>query len=332
MRTTTTLLLCSAVAACAPVGGPGLLADAGDGTTSRTCDSARTINRDITITDASGFDLLPNGCWDLNGKLTLRGSGITSLTNLGQPRNVGSLELDNTALTKFDVTSPVNVTGDIIIHNNAQLADISELQPEMPTSVLVENNAALPNVGGLADMTQVGPGPVTIDNNGKLATVDLSKAMRLGGGLSVSENAALATLKLDALTSVGNLTISHNAALAKLSSLAQLNFIHGVLTVENNDKLTSLGAMSGAMTSIDGGIIITGNALLADLGQLTHAGFVGVGVTVTSNPSLDYCQPQPFTCCTPIGGRLTISGNLTSSCQTHSWCWATTNSCPYSNY
>ena len=50
-----------------------------------------------------------------------------------------------------------------------------------------------------------------ISNNGKLATLDLSHATRLEGGLTISDNGALTTIKLGELSSVGNLTMRHNA-------------------------------------------------------------------------------------------------------------------------
>jgi hypothetical protein len=216
-----------------------------------------------------------------------------------------------------------------MIHHNAQLTDLGNVQPHGDLATLdVEYNDSLTTLGGLSELTRV-TGATTIADNGKLATLDLSRATRLEGGLAITDNAALTTVKLDQLSSVGNLTLRHNAALASISSLASLQYVHGTLTVDDNDNLAGLDAMSGVMTSIDGSIVVTGNAKLSSLGQLTHVGVVGGSVSVTSNTNLDYCQPQPFTCCMQITGTLQISGNRSTSCQQHSWCWS--NGCPYQN-
>ena len=334
MRTSTTLLMCSALAACAQVGERGGNAgpDAGSGSsTNRTCDDLQTITGDLTVTGASGFTGLPEGCWELTGKLTLRGPAITSLDKLGDLRTVAGLELDSTALTRIDTPSSIDVTGDVAIHHNARLTDIGNLQPHGElASLMVEYNDSLTTLGGLSEVTRV-TGSTMIDSNGKLTTLDLSRATRLEGGLEIADNTALTMVKLDELTSVGAMTLRHNPALATITSLSALQYVHGTLTIDDNDQLTGLDSMSGTMTSIDGGIVVTGNAQLASLGQLTHVGVIGGSVSITSNTNLSYCQPQPFTCCMQIAGTLTISGNNGTSCTTHSWCWNDNTGCPFNN-
>jgi hypothetical protein len=217
----------------------------------------------------------------------------------------------------------------VMIHHNNQLADIGNIQPHGELATLdVEYNASLTTLGGLSEVTRV-TGATTISDNVKLVTLDLSRATRLEGGLSIQDNTALTTVKLDQLTSVGSLTLRHNPALSSISSLASLQYVHGTLTVDDNDNLAGLDAMSGTMTSVDGSIIVTGNSKLSSLGQLTHVSVVGGSVSITSNTNLDYCQPQPFTCCMQITGTLQISGNRTMSCQTHSWCWSNNTGCPF---
>lgn len=331
MRTSTSLLLCSALVACAQVGDRGGYHAGPDAGSGRACDNLETVTGDLTITGVAGYDGLPSSCWELTGTLTLRGPAITSLDKLGDLRTVASLELDSTALTRVDTPSTINVTGDVAIHHNAQLTDIGNIQPTgQLSSLMVEYNDSLSTLGGLSAVTRV-TGATMIDDNGKLTTLDLSRAARLEGGLEIADNASLTMVKLDELTSVGSVTLRHNAALASISSLASLQYIHGNLTVDDNDRLTGLDAMSGTMTSVDGSISVTGNAALTSLGQLTHVGVVGGSVSVTSNSQLSYCQPQPFTCCMQITGTLTITGNASTSCQAHSWCWSNNTGCPFNN-
>jgi len=334
MRTTTQLLLCSLLAGCAQVGEGGRYygsVDGGAGSATRTCDDLTSLPGDMTITGSSGFTDLPAGCWELGGKLTLRGPAISSLDKLGDLRTVGSLELDSTELSAVGTPSPINVTGDIAIHHNTKLVDISNVQAHGDlSSLMVEYNDVLPSLGGLSDVTRV-TGATMIENNPKLAVLDLSHATRLEGGLAIQDNDALTSIDLGDLTSVGSFTVNHNVALTTIKSLSSLQYVHGTLTVNDNDKLTGLDGMSSAMTSIDGGISITGNAALASLGQLTHTGVVGGSVSISSNANLDYCEPQPFTCCMQITGVLTITGNRSTSCQAHSWCYSNNNGCPFNN-
>ena len=91
----------------------------------------------MTITGTSGFTDLPTGCWELGGKLTLRGPAISSLDKLGDLRTVGSLELDSTDLSAIDTPSPIDVTGDIAIHHNSKLVDISNVEAHGDLSSLI---------------------------------------------------------------------------------------------------------------------------------------------------------------------------------------------------
>jgi len=335
MRTTTQLLLCSLLTACAQVGDGGGRyyggPDAGSGSSARTCDDLVTLPGDMTITGTSGFTGLPDGCWELGGKLTLRGPAITSLDKLGDLRTVGALELDSTELTSIGVPDMIHVTGDLAIHHNSKLVDISNVMPHGDlSSLMVEYNDVLPNLGGLSETTRV-TGATTIENNPKLTAIDLSHATRLEGGVTIQDNDALTSIDLGQLSSVGNFSLTHNIALTTLKPMSSLQYIHGTLSIANNTQLTGLDGMSSSMTSVDQSISITGNTALTSLGQLTHVGLVGGSVLITGNTNLDYCQPQPFTCCMQITGTLQISGTRTSSCQQHSWCYSNNTGCPYQN-
>lgn len=336
MRTTIQLLLCSlpGLAACAQVGDGGRSyggPDAGSGSAARTCDDLVTLPGDMTITGSSGFTGLPDGCWELGGKLTLRGPAISSLDKLGDLRTVGALEIDSTELSSVSTPSAIYVTGDVAIHHNDKLVDIAQVQPHGDlASLMVEYNAVLPSLGGLAQTTRV-TGATTIEDNPKLTAIDLSHATRLEGGVAIQDNDALTSIDLGQLSSVGNFSLTHNIALTTLEPLTSLQYIHGTLSVANNTLLSGLDGMSSSMTSVDGSIAITGNTALSSLGQLTHVGLVGGSVLVTGNTNLDYCQPQPFTCCMQITGTLQISGTRTTSCQQHSWCYSNNTGCPYQN-
>ena len=85
------------------------------------------------------------------------------------------------------------------------------------------------------------------------------------------------------------------------------------------------------MTSIDGGISITGNAVLSIAGPARTRSVVGGSVSISSNSNLDYCEPQPFTCCMQITGTLTITGNRGTSVKAALWCYSNNYGCLYNN-
>src|SRR5512134_3138633 len=92
MRTTIKALLCSVLAtACAPIGEPGNGYDGPDagvdaGSASATCDSIETRSLDMTVSGTAAFNNVPSKCWRLAGKLTVSGSALTSVAQLGDLR------------------------------------------------------------------------------------------------------------------------------------------------------------------------------------------------------------------------------------------------------
>lgn len=331
MRTLTMAFVCSlaaAAAGCAPVGNTGdytVGPDAGvdAATAGGPCNELVEKTLDLVITGASGFGGLPTTCWKLNGKLTLRGPAVTSLAKLGDLRGVTDLEIDDTDLTAIDTSARVDVTGNIHIHHNDRLADIANIAPKgMVDSIVVEYNAALPNLGGLAGAQRVVQ-QTTIANNAKLATIDLGGAQRLEGGLAVRDNVTLATLDLKSLQSAGAVAIISNPALQTITTTSILGNVHGSLTIDNNDALVTLGTL-GASLIVDSGVVVTGNAKLTDLGGLTRAANVLGAVQITSNGALHPTTAHDVGCCVPTGA-FTASSNMNASCSGDHWCLATRN-------
>lgn len=129
-------------------------------------------------------------------------------------------------------------------------------------------------------------GTLTIAGDSLLTELDLPNLRYIGGGLSISNNAALKTLDgLSALTEVGYLTIGSCSELTSITGLAKLAKTHYGLTVASNPKLTSLEGLDGLVVS--GTIDISDNATLVDadhLGRLKQV--VDGGLTVRDNPVL----------------------------------------------
>ena len=330
MRTTHLALVCSLLApACVnvPHADYNFGADAGSG--SATCDAPELVVQDLELDGSAAPDGTPAGCWTLQGKLTVTGSAVTTLANLGQLRGVDDLEVANTALTSFDTPLTLQVSGAVYIHDNAQLATIDRIAPQASRidSLRVENNAALTGVGaGLATVEYV-TNQTTFLGNAKLATIDLHQALRLENGLDVANDGALTSIEVDALQSTADLTVKNNAVLTTLS-LGALQFVHGSLTIDTNAKLDLGSAMTSTITAIDFNLAITNNAALTQIGNLDHAGGVIGTVNVSGNPQLDYCEARSIGCCVPHPGVAELDNNKNSSCSSHSWCYSG-GSCPY---
>lgn len=335
MRTTLTAMLCSLATACAPIGergsddeGP----DAGVGSASATCDQIETKTMDISISGTAGFSGLPTRCWKLNGKLTLAGA-MTSLDKLGDLREVRDLVIDGTDLAKFDTKSIVEVTGNLTIRYNNKLADITNVVPKATSaSITIEYNPELVGIGGVSKASVV-TGATTVRNNNKLAKLDLGAATRLEGGLLVQDNPVLGTIDLKMLDSVKDLTIRNNTGLYDLGTFAALDYVHGTLTIDNNDNLTTLGntMMSGNIV-VDLNVVVSGNLKLTEVGGLAHLKYVGGTVNATGNSALTYCEIREIDCCVD-SGQVLHSGNQTSSCgqSGYSWCNQQLGYCPYMN-
>jgi hypothetical protein len=329
MRTTLLGILCSFASACAQIGDrePYEAPDAGvdGGPAALACDQLETRTGSLTISGASGFQGLPTTCWKLAGKLTLTGPAVASLAKLGDLRGVTDLEIGNTELAKIDTKAAFDVTGDIYIHHNNLLADVGNVSPRGTIeSLRVESNPRLTTLGGLSSLTIVS-GATSITNNVQLASIALPSASRLEGGLTISDNAALTSILLQSLQSVGNVTISRNNLLTSIGTMAAMTNVHGTLSIDSNGSLTTLGSLGSALV-VDISVSINNNTRLADLGRLDHAGRVLGTVQVTNNPALDVTKAHDIGCCVQTGA-FAASNNKTTSCAGSHWCLSTQQNC-----
>ena len=330
-RLTLTAMLCSAVAACvSPIGErehDGVGPDAGvDGSTATgACADLKIVTMNLTVSGSSNFNNLPTTCWKLNGKLVITGPAVTSVAKLGDLREVNDLEINDADITTFDTKAPVDVTGDIYIHANDKLTDITNVAAKSTVkSIRVEDNAALTKLGGLSKVNVVS-GATSVANNLKLTSVDLGSAQRLEGGLSVTDNGALGTITLTAMQSVGNLTIARNPVLSNIGSMSAMTNIHGTFTIDDNDALITLSTLGTGVT-IDLGLVISNNLKLADTGQLQHASRIFGAIAVTSNSALDVSLGHDIGCCVASAG-FTAANNKTTQCDGQHYCLQTQQNC-----
>ncbi len=347
MRTTTLGFLFSiaTAAACAPVGAPGpnTRPDGGSGSATAKCDTTNIQSVDGDWTMNANDDVgqgIPDGCYTLNGSLTITGADVDSMSQLGDLRGVTDLTIQGTMLAKIDTPAMIHVTGSVTINQNTALTDLSNIDiktADVLTGITVTFNDSLTSLGRLNRPSDV-TGAVEIGQNNALTTIDLSQITRAEGGLSIHDNAEVTTLKLTALNAVGKLNgstdfvVRNNGQLTSLGSLASLQFIHGNLIIDNNDQLATLDdSMVMQGLNIDLNMQITNNALLASLGQLAHSTRIGQQLQVENNGTLLYCNAREIGCCVSHTSDI-ISGNKTANdngCP-HSWCYASNgNSCPF---
>jgi hypothetical protein len=330
MRITTTLFVCSTLGACLPSSRIHHVDDVDAGgsntTTQQTCDSPTVVTGDLTI-NGSDFSMVPSTCWTLGGKLMLSGSSVTSLDKLGTLQSATAIEISHTALTKLDTKQALAVTGDVSIHDNATLSDISNLAPATTiASLYVVNNGALADLAKLSTVQTIA-GAVLFETNNKLATLDLSQVARIEGTLTIQNNAVLATTKLPALASVYTFTVRNNPVLTSFGSLGALQYVHGDLLIDNNVLLAGLSdAMTGTIATIDSSLTITNNPVLTSLGQLAHTGLAPT-INISNNQQLGWCLAREVGCCVQHDGTATTQNDMNQNCQTHSWCYQQNGGC-----
>jgi len=331
MRTTSLALVSLLTACVAPIGdrthddfGP----DAGvDGSTATgACDNLKTVTMNLTVTGSANFNNLPTTCWKLNGTLTISGPAVTSVDKLGDLREVTNLEINDADISAFNTKTTVEVGGDIYIHNNDKLTDISKIVAKSTVkSLRVEFNPLLTNLGSTNKATIVS-GLTSITNNPKLGTVDLSSAQRLEGGVAISDNAALTTIQLTTLQSVGAFSVERNPLLTTLSNMSSMTQVHGLFTINDNDSLVTLGQFGTGIT-FGNSITISNNLKLADVGALQYAGSVLGTMAFNNNSALDVTRAHDVGCCVPGTGAFSASGNKTTTCNGNHYCLNTQQNC-----
>jgi hypothetical protein len=329
---TTSLALASLLTACvAPIGdrthddfGPDAGVD-GSSATGGSCDDLKIVTMNLTVSGSANFNGLPTSCWKLNGKLTITGPAVTSVDKLGDLREVNDLEINDADITAFNTKNAVEVGGDIYIHNNDKLTDISKIVAKSTTkSLRIDFNPLITNLGGTNKATIVS-GVTSITNNVKLGTVDLASAQRLEGGVTISDNGALTAIQLPTLQSVGSFAIERNPLLTSISSMSSMTQVHGLFTINDNDSLVSLGQFGTGIT-FGSGVTISNNLKLADTGAIQYAGSVIGVVSVNNNTALDVTRAHDIGCCVVTGG-FTASGNKTTQCAGNHYCLNTQQNC-----
>jgi hypothetical protein len=231
----------------------------------------QVLNGNITLSTQADVDAFN---WtQVNGTITITGSGITNLNGLSE-------------LTKCQ---------NLVIASNPALTSIIGLANlgEVEHNLTIRHNSILTNITGFSSLTTVGNlnvDALTIDDNDNLLNVDGLFSLTFATKFVISGNAKLANLNgLSALTEVEHFfMIINNPLLTSISGLSNLTKISstgGNLTIDNNDALASLNGLSGL--TYTAGLIIQNNAALTNLDALSNLSTIQFGgLKIENNPSL----------------------------------------------
>lgn len=240
-----------------------------------SCDDDQGIFDDsIRIDDASDLERLV-GYTEVTGRVEIIGADITSLEGLNSLETIGL---------------------DLIIQDCPNLTDITALSnlTSIGEDLFLQRNHALTSLAGLENLVTVGE-YLTIQSHDSLTTLAaLSNLTDLGqrnglleNGVGITFNAALTDLEgLGGVEALDSLVLEGNSALTSLNGLALTTL--GYLSLEDNDALTDLSALSG-LNSIAGDIILDGNASLTSLAGLENVTQIldSLKLLTTSVTSLD---------------------------------------------
>jgi hypothetical protein len=245
----------------------------------------------------------------------------TSLTAIDSKRPIGIYGkltvTGNAKLTDLKQLSFETASTGILIDGNTVLASLDPLAladpalAEVDGDIAITTNPALTAVP-LGHLTRV-TGALTVSGNAQLATIDLGK-LATTGHVEIADNAKLTALTGFAATTIGgDLAIRNNPVLTTLGTMSSLYRVTGNVTIDSNAALTNLAAFTTSLKFIDLALTINQNPKLTDLGALKHLQLIG-GISITGNQSLVNCRAQEIDRCVQHPTTAVISNNNNTSC------------------
>jgi hypothetical protein len=257
--------------------------------------------RNTKLVDVSGLSFLagaiPGGVL-VSGNPELQNlKGLEAVSGVGTAWDGVSISVVNNA--KLGSTAALKgisgkLAGAVMIKGNPSLADtdgflgLSSIgKNDYNASLVIQNNAILPNIDGFQAVTRI-EGSVVIAGNTKLKDLNgLTTTMSLGAdslGRScvIRNNPALKSLV--GLSSVvgeipGAMEISANDALTSMSGIQYIsklgrNVLGWSLDISSNQKLETMSKLK--LQSVTGGLRIKGNAALKHLNGCVSLASIGV--------------------------------------------------------
>ncbi len=213
------------------------------------------------------------GCTEIEGDVTIQGSGINNLNGLSVLTLIeGDVWIGgNNSLTNLiGLESLTNLEGNLSIIENSSLISLTGLESLNSTVgyISIYGNNALTSLTGLEGLTSIGWMLVIDFNNALTSLTGLDNLTEVGGFLAIginSGNHSLTSLTgLENLTSIeGGLGLYYNISLTSLTGLESLISIAGELYIENNNSLTDLTGLENIAAGSISDLYIVNNASLS---------------------------------------------------------------------
>jgi hypothetical protein len=178
----------------------------------------------------------------------------------------------------------LDVTGDVDIQWPQETLDSLSCLRSVSESLIVERTSDVTDLSALGRVET--SGGLLIFSNSSLPDLTGLRSLRSPGDIWIDGNEGLTSLAgLEAIRTSGSLLVTHNADLANLSGLDNLEEVDGYLTIEENDRLSTVGALS-------------------------QVDYVGLNMTITDNPVLPTSDAEALAdAIDTIEGSVNISGN-----------------------
>jgi acyl-[acyl carrier protein]--UDP-N-acetylglucosamine O-acyltransferase len=258
------------------------------------------------------------GCTEIEGDVTIDGSGISNLNGLHEITAIGgSLSITNcqTLVHLSGLQELKSVGGSVIIGQNNSLNSLMGLEAltSITGDLLLRFNPLLENLTALESLTSIG-GYLRVHENDMLWNLTgLQQLVFIGTNLRIESNNNLLDLTgLEGLTSIeGDIWIYNNQSLISIEGFQNVTAIGGKIQIQYNNLLPNLNGLEN-LINIDGHLLISNNAILSDLTALENLSFVGGKLEINGNNSLSSLAGLESV--TFVGGELGIynSDALTS--------------------
>jgi hypothetical protein len=178
-----------------------------------------------TQSDIDNFHINYPNCTEIEGNVSISGSGIKNLAGL---------------------SILVKINGDLNIYSNDSLINLSGLNglTNIGGSLTLSVNPLLTNLVGLSGLKSIG-GSIFLNYTTLNDLSGLDSLVYIGGDLQFTINWELSSLAgLESLSSMGgNIFIYYNNSLQSIAALMSLKSINGQIVIEGNPFLTDLSGL-----------------------------------------------------------------------------------------
>ena len=225
--------------------------------------------------------------------------GLNRLETIGS--STGHLKIENNNMLNVlnGLNSLETIGGDMIIHDNGNIANLEGLDNLNSVGGNVElYNDAFTDLDGLANLAYVGKDFKIYSNNALVSIDGFNNLAEIGEFLWINDNDQLTSINgLNGLSTIGNdmllfnsaaLLIYNNAALKYLNGFQNLSYIKSYLRISNNAVLENINGFSNLAT-IGSALAIFDNASLthfSGLSNVSSIGGSGTSIRIENNSSL----------------------------------------------